>query len=65
MNTLGIAGDAFTNAIMRYVRLKHNLLIGFHTAEDVKCAIGTVYPGRAPWPFPSPGAIWSAAYPAD
>ncbi|NLD34684.1 MAG: rod shape-determining protein [Clostridiales bacterium] len=43
-NTLGIAGDAFTDAIIRYVRLKHNLLIGFHTAEDVKCAIGTVYP---------------------
>lgn len=35
-------GDAFTEAIVRYVRLKHNLLIGFRTAEDIKCAIGTV-----------------------
>lgn len=35
-------GDAFTEAIIRYVRLKHNLLIGFRTAEDIKCAIGTV-----------------------
>lgn len=43
-NTLDIAGDAFTDAIIRYIRLKHNLLIGLRTAEDVKCAIGTVYP---------------------
>lgn len=43
-NTLDIAGDAFTDAIIRYVRLKHNLLIGFRTAEDIKCALGTVYP---------------------
>lgn len=43
-NTLDIAGDAFTDAIIRYVRLKHNLLIGFHTAEDLKCALGTVLP---------------------
>lgn len=35
-------GDAFTEAIVRYVRFKHNLLIGFRTAEDIKCAIGTV-----------------------
>jgi len=43
-NTLDIAGDTFTDAIIKYVRLKHNLLIGFRTAEDVKCSIGTVYP---------------------
>lgn len=43
-NTLEIAGDSFTEAIIRFVRLKHNLLIGFRTAEDIKVAIGTVYP---------------------
>ncbi len=37
-----VGGDAFTEAIIKYVRLKHNLLIGFRTAEDIKCAIGTV-----------------------
>ncbi len=37
-----IAGDAFTDAIIRYIRLKHNLLIGFRTAEDIKCSIGSV-----------------------
>jgi rod shape-determining protein MreB len=35
-------GDAFTDAIIRYVRLKYSLLIGFKTAEDVKCAVGNL-----------------------
>ena len=39
---LDTAGDAFTDAIIRYIRLKHNLLIGWRTAEDLKSAIGTV-----------------------
>lgn len=38
------AGDQFTEAIIRYIRLKHNLLIGVRTAEDIKHAIGAVYP---------------------
>ena len=42
-NIMPIGGDAFTDAIIRYVRLKHNLLIGFRTAEDIKCAIGSVW----------------------
>ncbi len=44
-NVSDIGGDAFTDAIMRYIRLKHNLLIGFRTAEDIKCSIGSVYHG--------------------
>lgn len=38
---LSTAGDAFTEALIRYIRLKHNLLIGWRTAEDLKSAIGT------------------------
>ena len=38
------AGDQITDAIIRYIRLKHNLLIGWRTAEDVKSAIGSVDP---------------------
>ncbi len=38
---LDTAGDTFTDALIRYVRLKHNLLIGWRTAEDLKSAIGT------------------------
>ncbi len=38
------AGDQVTESIIRYIRLKHNLLIGWRTAEDVKSAIGSVDP---------------------
>lgn len=36
-------GDAFTNAIIRYIRLKYSFLIGLPTAEELKRAIGTVH----------------------
>ena len=39
-----IAGDDFDDAIVRYMRKKHNLLIGERTAEDVKIKIGTCFP---------------------
>ena len=39
-----IAGNAFDEAIGRYVRKKHGVLIGQATAEDVKIQIGSVYP---------------------
>ena len=38
------AGMAFDEAIVRYVRKKHNLLIGLRTAEELKISIGCVYP---------------------
>ena len=39
-----IAGDDFDEAIVRYMRKKHNLLIGERTAEEIKIAIGSAYP---------------------
>ncbi len=39
-----IAGDDFDEAIIRYMRKKHNLLIGERTAEEIKIAIGSAYP---------------------
>ena len=39
-----IAGDNFDEAIVRYMRKKHNLLIGERTAEEIKINIGTVWP---------------------
>ena len=42
--SIKIAGDDFDEAIVRYMRKKHNLLIGERTAEDVKINIGTCYP---------------------
>ena len=38
------AGDCFDEAIVRYVRRKHNVLIGQRTAEELKRSIGTVMP---------------------
>jgi len=39
--SIKVAGDDFDEAIIRYVRKKHNLLIGERTAEDIKITIGT------------------------
>ena len=38
-----IAGDDFDEAIVRFMRKKHNLLIGERTAEDIKIKIGSAY----------------------
>ena len=42
--SIKIAGDDFDEAIVRFMRKKHNLLIGERTAEDIKIRIGTCYP---------------------
>jgi rod shape-determining protein MreB len=41
--SLKIAGDNFDEAIIRYMRKKHNVLIGERTAEELKINIGTAY----------------------
>ena len=38
--SIKVAGDDFDEAIVRYMRKKHNLLIGERTAEDIKIRIG-------------------------
>ena len=40
------AGDKMDEAIVRYMRKKHNLLIGERTAEEMKINIGTAYPRK-------------------
>ena len=39
-----IGGDYFDDAIIRYLRKKHNLLIGERTAEEIKINIGSAVP---------------------
>ena len=39
-----IAGDKFDEAIVKYIRKKHNVLIGERTAEEMKMSIGCVHP---------------------
>ena len=41
--SLRVGGDKFDEALTRYVRREHQLLIGDQTAEELKRAIGTVY----------------------
>ncbi len=38
------AGDKFDDAIVQYIKKKHNLLIGERTAETIKLQIGSAYP---------------------
>ena len=42
--SLKIAGDKFDEAIVKYIKKKHNIMIGERTAEDLKINIGCVYP---------------------
>ncbi|MCR5586521.1 MAG: rod shape-determining protein [Lachnospiraceae bacterium] len=41
--SIKIAGDDFDDAIVRYMRKNHNLLIGERTAEEIKIKIGSAY----------------------
>jgi len=41
--SIKIAGDDFDEALVRYMRKRHNLLIGERTAEDIKIKIGSAY----------------------
>jgi rod shape-determining protein MreB len=42
--SIKVAGDRFDDAIVKYIRRKHNVLIGERTAEELKISIGCVYP---------------------
>lgn len=46
--SIKVAGDKFDEAIIRYVRRKHNVLIGERTAEAIKIRIGSAWPREAP-----------------
>lgn len=42
-SSIKTAGDDFDDAIVRFMRKRHNLLIGERTAEEIKINIGTCY----------------------
>lgn len=46
--SIRIAGNKFDEDIVRYVRNKHNLLIGDRTAEKIKKELGTAIPEDVP-----------------
>ncbi|MBO7356999.1 MAG: rod shape-determining protein [Lachnospiraceae bacterium] len=41
--SIKVAGDDFDEAIVRYMRKKHNLMIGERTAEDIKIKVGCAF----------------------
>ncbi|MCL2146292.1 MAG: rod shape-determining protein [Synergistaceae bacterium] len=42
-NSIKVAGDKFDEAISRYMRRRHNVMIGERSAEELKINIGSVY----------------------
>lgn len=42
--SLKVAGDKLDEAIIKYIKRKHNVMIGERTSEDLKMNIGCVYP---------------------
>lgn len=44
--SLRVAGDDMDSAISHYIRLRHGLLIGEKTAEDLKITIGSAYEAK-------------------
>ena len=42
-SSIKVAGDDFDDAIVRFMRRRHNLLIGERSAEEIKINIGTCY----------------------
>ena len=42
-SSIKVAGDTFDDAIIRYLRKKHGLLVGQTIAEEIKITVGTVF----------------------
>ena len=42
-DSIKVAGDNFDEVIAKYMRKKHNLVIGARTAEDIKVRVGTCF----------------------
>ncbi len=42
-SSIKVAGDDFDDAIIKFMRKRHNLLVGERTAEEIKINIGTCY----------------------
>ena len=42
--SIKVAGDQFNEAVVKYMRRKHNIQVGESTAEKMKISIGCVYP---------------------
>jgi rod shape-determining protein MreB len=43
-SSLKVAGDKFDEYIVKYIKKRHNVMIGERTAEELKIQVGCVYP---------------------
>ena len=43
-SSIKVAGDKFDEAIVKYIKKRHNVIIGERTAEELKQQLGCVYP---------------------
>ena len=43
-SSIKVAGDKFDEAVVKYIKKKHNVMIGERTAEELKQQIGCVFP---------------------
>ena len=64
-SSIKVAGDTFDEAIARYVRRVHNVVIGQTTAEDIKIEIGSVYPQAAEAPMMVLGRDFKTGMPKE
>ena len=53
-----IGGDKFDEAITNYVRRNYGILIGEATAERIKLAVGSAYPGQT---VPRDLQVWACS----
>ena len=53
--SIKVAGDDYTEALIRYVKRKYNILLGDLSAEEVKCEIGAVYERKSNPSFEAKG----------
>ncbi|NEZ47442.1 rod shape-determining protein [Clostridium niameyense] len=47
-SSIKMAGDKFDEAIIKYIRKKHKLMIGERTAEDLKINVGSAFQNKEP-----------------
>jgi rod shape-determining protein MreB len=64
-DSIKIAGDDFDTAIARYMRTKHNLLIGERMAENIKINIGSAYKRKEPVYMQVKGRDLVSGYPQE
>jgi rod shape-determining protein MreB len=63
--SLKAGGEAFDDALIKYIKRKHNVLIGETTAEELKKSIGCVYPRPQTIAVKVKGRNLSTALPND